>query len=209
MTSKEIIIREATPDLLPSLTTLVPRAFHPTNEFHRKVFPDTSANRAWWTQAFSDEIASPACHVLVAAAPETSEKEAIALLCLRLLAPSEPTQGFWHFYPLSPDHDASLFVPAMETMKLLPGQGTQRFLLELFGVDHAYKGSGIGRKLLEYALGIADQRKAPVYVEANHLALKFYEKFGFVESGAEKVKMEGMEYYLHLLVRWPVNAKGE
>lgn len=203
--TNDILIREATPDLVPSLTTIVPRAFHPTNEFHRKVFPNTEANRQWWTRAFTDEIQSPNCNVLTAVDSNASEP-AIGLLCLRLLAASEATQGFWHFYSLSPDHDASLFVPAMETMKLLPGVGTERFLLELFGVDHAYKGTGIGRKLLEKACEIADDKGVAIYVEANHHALKFYEKFGFVEAG-ERVKMEGMDYYLHLLVRRPDVAK--
>lgn len=198
-----VTVQEASPTSVPSLTTIVPRAFHPTNEFHRKVFPDTPLNRAWWSRAFLDEIQSPNCHLLTALdSAATSELSAVGLLCLRLLAPSEPTTGFWHFYPLSLDHNASLFVPAMESMKLVPGAGTERFLLELFGVDHAYKGTGIGRRLLEKACEIADTKGLPICVEANHMARRFYEKFGFVEA-QEAVKMPGMEYFLHLLLREP------
>lgn len=201
---KEITICEAPLSSIPSLETIVPRAFHPTNEFHRRVFPDTPANRAWWARAFIDEHESPSCHLLTALDSNASDSSvsAVGLLCLRFLASEEPTRGFWDLYPISPDHDAELFAKAMDSMKLLPGQGTDRYLLELFGVDHAYKGTGIGRKLLEKACEIADDKGTNICVEANHMALKFYEKFGFVEE-QEANKMPGMEYFLHLLVRKP------
>lgn len=201
--SEDIIIAEATPMSLPSLETIVPRSFHPTNEFHRKVFPNTPSNRAWWSQAFQDEIDSPSCHMLTALDPNaTSDLSAVGILCLRLLSHDEANHGFWDLYPLSPDHDASLFVPAMQSMKLLPGEGRERFLLELFGVDHAYKGTGVGKRLLAKACELADEKGVPICVEANHMAVGFYEKFGFLE-GREKTKMPDMEYYLHLLVREP------
>lgn len=62
-----IQIRPAIPSDLPSLTTIVPRAFHPRNAYIKKCHPDTPAVRAWWWKIFAEEIAEPDCYVLVAA----------------------------------------------------------------------------------------------------------------------------------------------
>lgn len=62
-----IHIRPAIPSDLPSLTTIVPRAFHPRNAYIKKCHPDTPAVRAWWWKIFAEEIAEPDCYVLVAA----------------------------------------------------------------------------------------------------------------------------------------------
>lgn len=107
-----IQIRPAIPSDLPSLTTIVPRAFHPRNAYIKKCHPDTPAVRAWWWKIFAEEIAEPDCYVLVAAiggdddgnlleggggAGEGGEKgmkggkeeeeNVVGVLCLRLMPP--------------------------------------------------------------------------------------------------------------------------
>lgn len=210
---KEIQILEAPLSAVPSLTTMDARAFHPINEFHKRLFPDTPLNRAWWSRAFEDEINSPDCHVLAAidpsairststlASPDTS---AVGILTLRLLQPSSPTVGFWTFCERTPDMDKVLFDKCIESMKDLPGVGTERFLLEFFGVDHSYKGTGVGRRLMEKACEIADEKGVSIVVEANHMAEQFYRKFGFgFVNGQESLKVDGEEYWHFLFVRPP------
>lgn len=105
-----IQIRPAIPSDLPSLTTIVPRAFHPRNAYIKKCHPDTPAVRAWWWKIFAEEIAEPDCYVLVAAIgdddddgnllegggegegkgmkggeEEEEEENVVGVLCLRLM----------------------------------------------------------------------------------------------------------------------------
>lgn len=103
-----IQIRPAIPSDLPSLTTIVPRAFHPRNAYIKKCHPDTPAVRAWWWKIFAEEIAEPDCYVLVAAigddddgnllegggerdgkgmkgGGEEEEENVVGVLCLRLM----------------------------------------------------------------------------------------------------------------------------
>lgn len=107
-----IQIRPAIPSDLPSLTTIVPRAFHPRNAYIKKCHPDTPAVRAWWWKIFAEEIAEPDCYVLVAAigddddgnlleggggggeggekgmkGGEGEEENVVGVLCLRLMPP--------------------------------------------------------------------------------------------------------------------------
>lgn len=110
-----IQIRPAIPSDLPSLTTIVPRAFHPRNAYIKKCHPDTPAVRAWWWKIFAEEIAEPDCYVLVAAIgddddgnlseggggggeggekgmkggkeEEEEEENVVGVLCLRLMPP--------------------------------------------------------------------------------------------------------------------------
>lgn len=108
-----IQIRPAIPSDLPSLTTIVPRAFHPRNAYIKKCHPDTPAVRAWWWKIFAEEIAEPDCYVLVAAigddddgnllegggeggegggkgmkgGGEEEEENVVGVLCLRLMPP--------------------------------------------------------------------------------------------------------------------------
>lgn len=107
-----IQIRPAIPSDLPSLTTIVPRAFHPRNAYIKKCHPDTPAVRAWWWKIFAEEIAEPDCYVLVAAIGDDDdgnllegeggggeggekgmkgggeeEENVVGVLCLRLMPP--------------------------------------------------------------------------------------------------------------------------
>ena len=52
--------------------------------------------------------------------------------------------------------------------------------LGLIAVDPAYRGCGVGTKLMEYGLEIADQEGLPAYLESTNAAnLSIYRRFGF------------------------------
>ncbi|SMQ56109.1 unnamed protein product [Zymoseptoria tritici ST99CH_3D7] len=207
-------IQTPTPPLIPSMTTIVARAFHPVNAFHRRAFPLTPGVLAWFHRAFTDEIQNPRCHPLVAIDPSVSTSSSlhvIGLLLLRRMSPTEPGAGMWSLYPYTADHDASLFGPANEAQsrwrrKLFdtPGEphyGKEHLLVELFGADHGWKGTGVGKALLGEACGVADREGWVMLVEANGSARGFYEKFGFEEVAREKMPSGEMEYWEFLLVR--------
>jgi ribosomal protein S18 acetylase RimI-like enzyme len=72
--------------------------------------------------------------------------------------------------------------------------GRSHYLIELFGTDHAYKGCGVGSKMLKKACDIADETGDDIFVQANASAIGFYEKFGFKSEG--EVLMPGEDEYL-------------
>ncbi|KAF2170344.1 hypothetical protein M409DRAFT_64118 [Zasmidium cellare ATCC 36951] len=202
-----ITIQEALPQHVSSLSTIHVRSFHPTNAFHRKVFPDTPLVQNWWSNIFSSEIQDPTAHVLIALDTQATDPalQVIGVICMRLMDPSVPGAGMWSMYPLTTDHDAEEFQPSVEFMaewreKLFGREQQWHYLLEYAGVDHARKGTGVGRRLLERACEIADAKGYPVFVEGNHFAVGWYQKCGFEERG-RKV-MPGKEAYKqHVLVR--------
>ncbi|KAF7196934.1 hypothetical protein HII31_01852 [Pseudocercospora fuligena] len=199
-------IVEATPDHVPSCSTIMPRAFHSNNEYVRKCFPDTPLVGSWWSKIFLDEIASEDCHVLIAVAEyDSPSTKVFGILCMRLLEADDVSAGFYSLYPFTPDHNFEMFKPAMDAMiegrtKVFSGTGKKHWLIELFGVDHGYKGLGLGRKLLEKCFEIADERSEDVFVEANASAAGMYMKMGFESQGS--VMMPGdLKYEEFMLVR--------
>ncbi|EMF07954.1 uncharacterized protein SEPMUDRAFT_9158, partial [Sphaerulina musiva SO2202] len=192
-----IQIRPAIPSDLPSLTTIVPRAFHPRNAYIKKCHPDTPAVRAWWWKIFAEEIAEPDCYVLVAAIENRKEqqnqnqKDSPLLPC-----------GFWTKYPLTPDQNSTLFQPAITAMsqaralafspspsKPTPNQAAPQphFLLELLGISHDYQNLQLARRLLTLAGEISDKAGWETFVEANANAVGLYRKMGFEEVGKVEI----------------------
>jgi len=80
--------------------------------------------------------------------------------------------------------------------------GHTHFVIELFGVDHETKGSGLGKKLLLKACEIADEAGLAVFVMANASAKGIYQhpEIGF-ELRDVKVLPGEMQYEEYMLVR--------
>ena len=183
-----------------SLTTIVPRSFHPVNPYIKKALPDTAAMRQWWSKIFIDAISDPKCKVMTAIDPKNSN--VIGVLNLRLMGAQDKGSGLW-MYDLTDDHDKIAYPPMIAGMtehRERTMLGTAHFLIELFGVDDAYKGRQIGRKLLTRACEIADEAGYEIFVQANANARAFYGKLGFEERGKSVMPGE-MEYVEYMLVR--------
>jgi ribosomal protein S18 acetylase RimI-like enzyme len=190
-----VSITEARQSDLESLTTILPRSFHPVNAYQRVAQPDTPKIREWWRRVFEDEIKDDNCHPIVAIDP-TTDKD-VGVLTLRRFEPEGKGSGFWSMYPLTDDHnkamcDAFIFKMTEWREKLMGGRS--HYLIELFGTDHAYKGCGVGSKMLKKACDIADETGDDIFVQANASAIGFYEKFGFKSEG--EVLMPGEDEYL-------------
>ncbi|KAK4495155.1 hypothetical protein PRZ48_013482 [Zasmidium cellare] len=201
-----IIIQEALPEHVSSLSTMDIRSFHPTNAFHRQVFPDTPLVISWWSQIFSDEINDPTAHVIIALDSKATDPalHVVGVICMRLMDPAVSGAGAWTMYPFTKDHDAKEFQPSVELMaewrEKLFGKDQWHYLLEFVGVDHGYKGAGVGKRLLDRACEIADEKGYSVFVEGNQFAVGWYQKCGFEEKGSKL--MDGKEAYRqHILVR--------
>ncbi|KAI5357578.1 Putative GNAT domain, acyl-CoA N-acyltransferase [Septoria linicola] len=210
-TKAPLEIWEATLAEVPSLSTIVPRAFHPVNPYIRKCHPDTPAVRQWWSKIFADEITSPDCHVLIAYDSTADPATQVAgILCLRLMQADDLSGGFWSLHPFTQDQDAVLFQGAMDAM--LEGRkkaftspseyaGKKNYLVELFGVDEKYKGQGLARKLLQAAGDIADDAGLVTFVEANASAAPVYAKLGYMEQGTVEMPGPNGVYVEHLMIR--------
>jgi predicted GNAT family N-acyltransferase len=55
--------------------------------------------------------------------------------------------------------------------------------LERFAMLKAYRGMGLGNDLLRFVLFHARQEKKPIYLNAQHQVIGYYEKWGFVKEG--------------------------
>ncbi|KAI0471682.1 hypothetical protein GGR56DRAFT_85004 [Xylariaceae sp. FL0804] len=79
------------------------------------------------------------------------------------------TSGVIFLVPLTPDHDPAL-EPARESMLRIREEtmGTQaHYLIELLGVDSAYAGRGIGRRLVRRACDVADAAGAAIFLQTS------------------------------------------
>jgi ribosomal protein S18 acetylase RimI-like enzyme len=202
---RNLEVSEATPSAIPSLTTIVPRAFHKTNAFHRAAIPDTPLVREWYARIFADEMQDPACHVLTVIDNDNDNQKnsskqhplALGILLLRLMDPQDKTSsGIWTKHAITPDHDRekyeAMVVPMGATRREIMGS-REHFLLELFGVDDEAKGMGLGRKLLQRACEGSDQKGVDIFVEGNMFAVEFYRKFGF--EVVKEIVLPGEEEY--------------
>ncbi|KAK1071799.1 hypothetical protein LTR12_008566 [Friedmanniomyces endolithicus] len=194
-------VLEASESNVPSLSTIVARSFHPVNPYIRKVLPDTPHLRKWWSNIFTNQIEDSNTHLLTALDPKTNT--AIAVLSMRRMAADDKGAGSWNNHDLTPDHDVVGYKAMIDSMgehreRLMLGR--PHFLIQLFGVDHAYAGKGIGRSLLARACEIGDSAGLDMFVQANASAKGLYEKMGF-EVGGEEVMPGEMKYVEYMLVR--------
>ena len=197
----EITVIEARQSDVTSLTTIVARSFYPVNPYIKQTFPDTPTIRAWWSRIFQNVINSSSCHVLAAIDPDTDKD--IGILILRLLGPDERGAGFWTMYDWTEDHDEAkvkAMIDAMVEYRERMMLGRSHFSIELFGVDHDFKGRGVGTKLLARACEIADRAGYDVFVQANASARDFYARLGFGVEGETVMPGEG-EYRECMMVR--------
>ncbi|RMY73137.1 hypothetical protein D0862_14334 [Hortaea werneckii] len=191
---------EAQEPQLDSLKTIVPRAFHPTNPYIKKVFPDTPLIQQWWRTNFAKQISNPACKVLVVVDPST-DNSTIGLLTMKLMEADEHGSGSWAANALTADHDQAAFRPMIDGMTAHRERimfGTRHYMIELFGVDHGAKGKGLGGRLMTRACEIADQARLPTFVQSNMFAREFYARYGFEEKGRED--MPGDEGYREIMM---------
>lgn len=200
--TSNISIKEATASEIDSMTTILARSFHPVNPFITKVYPDTTLMRDWFATLYNDEINnSGISYPLVAI--DTTTNSVVAILALRQMRADERGSGMWTNRSLCEDHQAEMHKDMCNSMtshreRLMLGR--PHFLIQLFGVDHAYKGQSLGKRLLLRAFDFADQAGLEIFVQANASARGIYLKHGFEEK--EVVVMPGdLKYTEHMLTR--------
>lgn len=181
---------------LPSIGTLHARAYHPTREWHRKIFPESIA--PWWENKYRMDIADPNSYVLkisslVSQAPAPAP--VIGLLSLRKYDANETGAGRWATCPPPPEVDKEAYNAMIKSMV----EYRERFMLgrvhlciDHFGVDHEYQGRGMGKLLIAKACEIADREKLDVFVQANEFAESFYHNFGFGMEGRIEMPLDGV-----------------
>lgn len=193
MSDANFVISEAEKEDLPSIGTLHVRAFHPSpaNKWHRDVFKDTPANSKWWQERYASDIDDQRCLLLKAASPKIAN-EVIGLLCMRKIAAGESGAGKWTSFPHMPDTDPdeydTMVASMLEYRQKVMGDKAF-FLLEHFGIDARYQGTGLGTRVIRRAMETADEARLEVYVQANEFAAGFYTRCGFESVG--RVKMPG------------------
>lgn len=225
-------VRRATLADLPTLSTIVPRSFHPTNAYIRTLFPDTPLLQKWWTEIFTSKILQPEpkiSHLLTITqsntpttiksnyetepepknqtSNETSTPPTLGILSLQFFPPSTPGAGLYTTFPPTCDHDSASYDAVATSLasareELMSDRA--HFCVELFGVDHALQGRGLGKLLLRRACEIADEVGVEVFVMANESASGVYVGVGFEER--RRVVLEG-GYGEVMLVR-PVGVGG-
>nr|POF04457.1 hypothetical protein CFP56_55938 [Quercus suber] len=209
-TPQSLAVVEATLADIDSLSTIVPRAFHNKNSYIRQCFPDTPTMRRWWSREFVAALHNSDTHLLTVRDDKSSRMHGsptVGVLVCRLMGAQETGAGFFDFVPVdaSDDHDRDMYenmkqvqVTHRERLML----GSRHFCIELFGVDEAYQGTGVGRRLLERACELADEAGLKSFVLANSYAHSFYERQGFEVD--EVVVLPGEQGYKeYLLVRMP------
>ena len=210
-------VRQATAADVLSLATIVPRSFHPTNPYIQSLFPNTPLVQQWWTEIWTTKLQTPATsHVLTVEPnnpnPNTNKKrkdtqddtpanKSLGILSMQLFSPSDLGAGLYTTFFPTPDHEAQAYHDvafSMANAREALMTSTPHFVIELFGVDHDFKGHGLGRMLLLRACEIADEAGLPVFVMANASAKGIYLKFGFE---VRDVKVLAGGYEESMLVR--------
>lgn len=198
-----LLVIEAREADLPSLSTVVPRAFHRSNEYFRNTLPDTALIKQWWLTLILDAIKDPVYHVLtIMDEGQPRSREAIAILLLRRIAADGSGDNVFHRHPPTADHDHVRYAAMLDGSVGGPRErlmaGHSHFSLDIFGVDDAYQGSGLGKKLLKRACDISDAANADIFVQANSFARAFYEKLGF--QLVEELVLPGPEKYVEVFL---------
>lgn len=222
--SQDLTVIEARLSDVESLTTIVPRAFHPTNDYIKRALPDGPAMREYWARVFTDMINIPTSRLLTAVVEtdynnrsndaagtrkSTTSSRAVAVLALNFHDAVSPGPGFWDSQPLSSDHNAEMCEPMFAAVSegrdtYMPGK--THFGVELFGVERAYQGGGLGGRLMQKACKLADDAGYEMFVQANGFARRFYERNGFVCKGTKT--MPDGKYEECFLVRAVGGKKG-
>jgi GNAT superfamily N-acetyltransferase len=215
MASSSFTTRPATTSDVPSLSTIVPRSFHPTNPYIQKLFPDTPLLQQWWTAIWESKLQTPATsHILTVESnnpnpnpnysnetTNTATTKSLGILSLQLFTPSQTGAGLYTTFPPTPDHDAQAYhdvASSLATARETLMAGTAHFVIELFGVDHEFKGLGLGKALLLRACEVADEAGLPIFVMGNASAKGMYVKCGFE---VRDVKVLEGGYEENMLVR--------
>jgi ribosomal protein S18 acetylase RimI-like enzyme len=174
---------------IASLGTLHARAFHPKNEWHRRVLPSSMA--PWWEEKYAQDLDDPTYHLLKIPSPD-SPGTVIGLVCLRRFQANERGAGRWGDFSPPPQADREAYDAMIRSMI----EYRERFMLgrahicvDHFAVDADHQGRGLGTKLMAMACGIADKEKLDMFVEANEFAEKFYQRFGFKTE--QRLEMPG------------------
>lgn len=189
----------ATEQDLPSLSTIVPRAFHSSNEYFRRTLPDAVLLKKWWGNLFLDAIHDPNYHVLtiIEGVEASLSREVVGILLLRRIEADESGENVFHRHPPTADHDraryAAMLAGTKGGLREQVMSGRPHFSLDLFGVDDRFQGAGLGKTLLLKACEIADAAGCDIFVQANIYARAFYEKRGF--RCVEETILPGPEKY--------------
>jgi ribosomal protein S18 acetylase RimI-like enzyme len=170
---------------IPSIGTLHARAYHPTREWHRRIFPESIA--PWWEKKYAMDIADSNSYVLKFSSPD--------LLSLRKYDANETGAGRWASCHPPPEVDKEAYDAMIKSMV----EYRERFMLgrvhlciDHFGVDHEYQGRGMGKMLIAKACEIADREQLDVFVQANEFAESFYHNFGFGTEGRLEMPLDGV-----------------
>lgn len=221
--TQDFRVRPATPYDLLSLSTIVPRSFHPTNPYIQRLFPNTPAVQKWWQEIWTTKLQTPTTsHLLTVESTNPNPNpnndandtnittnKSLGILSMQLFAPTQTGAGLYTTFTPTPDHDqqayhdvASNLASGRETLMT----GAPHFCIELFGVDHEAKGLGLGKELLLRACAIADGAGLPIFVMANASARGIYTKFGFEVREARV--MPGEDGYEEFMLVRPVGGSG-
>lgn len=208
----QLSVVPATEADLDSLSTIVPRAFHKSNEYFRQTLPDTPLVQQWWSSLLYDAIRDPIYHVLTIRSLEAlpAASQAIGLLLLRFVEANGEGGNVFHRHPPTADHDYARYAAMLSGSKGGPREKYMKdqahFSLDLFGVDDSYQGTGLGKKLLRNACEIADAAEVDIFVQANMYARAFYEKRGF--ECVEEVILPGPEKYGEVFMIYMAGTNG-
>ena len=193
------VVRPAAEADLSSLSTVVARAFHPSNEYFRQTLSDTPLMQQWWYDLLRDAIRDPIYHVLAVADDSSASpaSHATGLLLLRRIESDGSGESAFDRHPPTADHDQARYAAMLSGSKGGPRErflmGQRHFSLDLFGVDAGYQGTGLSKELLLKACEISNAEHADIFVQANTFARAFYEKRGF--ECVEEVTLPGPEKY--------------
>lgn len=91
-----------------------------------------------------------------------------------------------NFLAVVEDNDAIIGTLQLTFITYLTYQGGKRALIEGVRIDESYRGKGLGKKLIEWAIGKSRKEKCHVVQlttdKTRPEALDFYKKLGFIAS---------------------------
>ncbi|KAF3397786.1 hypothetical protein F1880_005629 [Penicillium rolfsii] len=181
---------------LPSIGTLHVRAYHPTREWHRRIFPESIA--PWWEKKYAMDIADPNSYVLKISdseSPASTPAPVLGLLSLRKYDTNERGAGRWTSCLPPPEVDKEAYDSMIRSMIEYRERfmfGRMHLCIDHFGVDHQYQGRGMGKMLMAKACEIADREKLDIFVQANEFAESFYHNFSFETQGKLEMPLDGV-----------------